>query len=258
MDVVEAGIRRAREVPRLEALKKVDRGGGGEAEEGRQHHLIVEYDRRSCPALGQILRSNYQAACSRDARMKTLFKKPPKPTFRKGTNLKQMLVKAKLPRARPVNTRQGERENRRGVSRCNRGTGRNQCGACAHLTDSPREVIKEVAIHSSGEVIQIQDQINCKTKSVLYLLQSRKNPSQYAGQTGATIGTRTMQHGGDIDSEADKPVSNHFKITGSSRRDLKVTPFMRVKNNNPWVRLHLERLFINKHNLIEDGINTVL
>ena len=114
------------------------------------------------------------------------FKKPPKPTFRKGTNLKQMLVKVKLPRARPVNTRQGERENRRGVSRCNRGTGRNQCGACAHLTDSPREVIKQVAIHSSGEVIQIQDQINCKTKSVLYLLQSRKDPSQYAGQTGAT------------------------------------------------------------------------
>ena len=81
-------------------------------------------------------------------------------------------------------------------------------------------MIKEVAIHSSGEVIQIEDQINCKTKSVLYLLQSRRDPRQYAGQTGATIGTRTMQHGGDIDSEADKPVSNHFKLTGSSRRDL--------------------------------------
>ena len=67
-----------------------------------------------------------------------------------------------------------------------------------------------------------------------------------------------MQHGGDIDSEADKPVSNHFRLTGSTRGDLKVTPFMRVKNNNPWVRLHLERLFINKHNLIDDGINAVL
>ena len=101
-----------------------------------------------------------------------------------------------------------------------------------------------------------------RTKSTarlsLFYCSHERTPSQYAGQTGATIGTRTMQHGGDIDSEADKPVSNHFKITGSSRRDLKVTPFMRVKNNNPWVRLHLERLFINQHNLIEDGINTVL
>ena len=100
-------------------------------------------------------------------------------------------------------------------------------------------------------MIQIEDQINCKTKYVLYLLQ---DPSQ----TGATIGTRTMQRGGNIDSEADKPVPNHFRLTGSTRSDLKVTPFMRVKNNNPWVRLHLERQFINKYNLIEDGINTVL
>ena len=171
-----------------------------------------------------------------------------------------MLVKAKLPKARPVNTRQGERENRRGVSRCSKGTGRNQCRACPHLTDSPREVVKEVTIHSTGETIQIKDQINCKTKSCLYVLQSRKDPTgrQYAGQTGAEIGTRTGQHGGDIASEADKPVPNYFRLTGSTRVDLKVTPFMRVKNNNPWVRLHLERLFINKHNLIEDGINTVL
>ena len=260
LEVIEAGITRAREVPRLEALKKVERKEEGEAGEGRQHHLIVEYDRRSSPALGQILKNNYEAACNRDARMKALFKKPPKPTFKKGTNLKQMLVKAKLPKARPINTRQGERENRRGVTRCNRGTGRNQCRSCPHLTDSPREVVKEVTIHSTGETIQIQDQINCKTKSCLYVLQSKKDPRkrQYAGQTGAEIGTRTNQHGGDIDSEADKPVPNHFRLTGSTRSDLKVTPFMRVKNNNPWVRLHLERQFINKYNLIEDGINTVL
>ena len=77
-------------------------------------------------------------------------------------------------------------------------------------------------------------------------------------RTQVSMQVKLGQHGGDIDSEADKPVSNHFRLTGSSRRDLKVTPFMRVKNNNPWVRLHLERLFINKHNLIEAGINTVL
>ena len=52
--------------------------------------------------------------------------------------------------------------------------------------------------------------------------------------------------------------SSSSQSSGSSRRDLKVTPFMRVKNNNPWVRLQLERLFINKPNLIEAGINTVL
>ena len=260
-EVVEAGIRRAREVPRLEALKRVERKEKVEqGEGGRQHHLIVEYDRRSSPALGQVLKNNYEAACTRDARLKTLFKKPPKPTFRKGTNLKQMLVKAKLPKPRPVNTRVGERENRRGVTRCSRGTGRSQCGACHYLTSSPREVVKEVTIHSSGETIQIEDEINCKTRSCLYVLESTKDPRkrQYAGQTKAEVGTRTKQHAYDIDSDLDKPVPNYFRLTGSTKHDLRVTPVMRVKNNNPWVRLHLERMFINRHNLIEDGINTVL
>jgi len=55
-----------------------------------------------------------------------------------------------------------------------------------------------------------------------------------------------------------QPVPNHFRATGGEREDLRMAPVMRVKTNNPWVRLHLERLFINKHNLVEDGINNVL
>ena len=176
-EIVEAGIRKAREVPRLEALKKVERREGREAEGDRQHHLIVTYDRRSSPALGQILRSNYNQACARDTRMKTLFKNPPKPTFKKGTNIKQLLVKAKLPKARQANTRAGERENRRGVSRCNKGTGRNQCRSCPHLTDHPREVIKEVTIYSTGEKLKIEDQFNSRTKSSIYLLWNKRDPT---------------------------------------------------------------------------------
>ena len=56
---VDAGIRRAKEVPRDQALEKVERPVGGQEEDGRQHRLVVEFDRRSCPALGQILRNNY-------------------------------------------------------------------------------------------------------------------------------------------------------------------------------------------------------
>ena len=86
----------------------------------------------------------------------------------------------------------------------------------------------------------------------------RTHVRQYGGQSGSKIGTRTLQHAGDIDNGADKPVPNHFQSTGSTRADLRVTPFLRVKSNNPYVRLHLERLFINTHHLIEDGINVNL
>ena len=53
-------------------------------------------------------------------------------------------------------------------------------------------------------------------------------------------------------------MANHFRLTGGTKDDLRVTPVFRVKSNNPWVRLHLERQFINKYNLVEDGINVVL
>jgi len=53
-------------------------------------------------------------------------------------------------------------------------------------------------------------------------------------------------------------VAEKLDIFQQQLPDLRMAPVMRVKTNNPWVRLHLERLFINKHNLVEDGINNVL
>ena len=259
-EVVVAGIQRAREVARSSALEKVKKVVRGEEEqEGRQHRLIVEYDRRSSPALKQVLKSNYEAACSRDSRFKAMFPTCPKPVFKRGTNVKQLLCKAKLPRIKVLNTRAAEKENARGLSRCNRGNGRNQCGACPYLTQRPNQIVKEVKINSSGETIKIMDKIDCKTKSFLYVLQSDKSPLQYAGQSGATVAQRTQQHAGDIDHlRLEKAVPKHFNDTGSWKENLVMTPFQVIKSRDPWIRLHYEREFINKHGLITQGINRML
>ena len=224
----------------------------------RQHRLIVEFDRRTSPALGRILENNYEAACARDSRFRVLFPKPPKPTFRKGRNLKQLLIRAKLPKTRPLNTRASVRENARGVTRCNKGSGRNQCGGCAYITRSPREVIKEVKMNSTGEVLQIADKMNCKTRGVIYVLQSDKDPKQYAGQTGGTVETRSKQHAYDIEAGLDKAVPRHFEATNSGKENLRVIPVIKVKSNDPWTRLYLERKFINKYDLVQQGINESL
>ena len=260
-EVVEAGIAKARAVSRANAIKRVEKVRGEEKE--RQHRLIVEYDRRSCPALATILKNNYEAATARDARFPTMFPKVPKPVFKKGTNIKQLLCRSKVPPVRNINTRATARENQRGVTRCNKGLNRNNCRSCLILTSNPREVIKEVKVHSSGQTIQIEEKINCKTKNVLYLLESRKTPkgpgsppSQYAGQTGATAGTRVGQHANSIDDQDEsKVVGKHFKDTHSTREDLVFTPFKKLKSNNPWVRLHYERQFINQHGGIDKFLN---
>ena len=105
----------------------------------------------------------------------------------------------------------------------------------------------------------IEDPINCKTKSCIYVLQSDKSPSQYAGQSGGTIGRRALQHANDIENEKiEKAVPDHFKRTNSNKNDLLVTPVKVIRSRNPWVRLHFERDFINKHRLVEGGINRIL
>ena len=101
-EIVEAGIAKATAVSRVDAIKRVEKVRG---EEERQHRLIVEYDRRSCPALATILKNNYDAATARDARFPTMFPKVPKPVYKKGTNIKQLLCRSKLPPPRNINTR---------------------------------------------------------------------------------------------------------------------------------------------------------
>ena len=86
--VVQAGIQRAREVSKPVALEKVEKEDVAGGEHVRQQRLIVEYDRRSSPALGKILLRNYEAAGARDSRFTWLFPWPPKPTFIRCTNIR--------------------------------------------------------------------------------------------------------------------------------------------------------------------------
>ena len=256
-NIIDPGVQRAREVSRSDALKKVEKVD--HKEDGRQHRLIVEYDRRSSPALGEILRNNYEAACYRDARLKKLIPNVPKPVFTRGRNLKQLLCRAKLPKANLGNRRASDRNNKNGVSRCNKGNGRKQCTACPYLTKYPNQLVKSIKIESSGETIKIEDPINCKTKSFIYALQSDKHPKQYGGQSGKTVAQRSLQRAGDIENERlDKSIPAHFKETGSTKTNLVMTPVKVIRSRNPWIRLHYEREFINKHHFMEGGINRML
>ena len=87
---MQAGIAKTRKVTREEALQKVVKVRD-EQEEGRQHRLIVEYDRRSSHTLAKVLAKNYQQMVRRDPRMGTIFKKIPRPNFRRGNNVKDLL-----------------------------------------------------------------------------------------------------------------------------------------------------------------------
>ena len=67
------------------------------------------------------------------------------------------------------------------------------------VPDSPHP--KEVKIHSSQKTVKVEDKINSKFKSFLYVLESTKTPrgpgsppSQYVGQSGQTVSRRLGAH----------------------------------------------------------------
>ena len=256
--VIDAGISRARAVPREDALKKVTRK---QDELGRQHRLIVEWDHRSSPALAGILRNNYEQMVNRDQRLGRTFPKVPKPAFKRGKTIKEMLCRAKLPTEKKVSTRAESEGARNGVSRCNKGLGRRGCVECSIITSRPNEVVKSVTIHNTNQIIPVEGKINCKTRGgFLYMLWSRKAPAmQYLGSSEQEVRKRLGQHKGDIQNlRLNKAVAKHFHDTKSTVADLVFVPFKVVKSEDRLILRHVENKCINEFNLVEAGINRIL
>ena len=91
--VVEAGIKKAREMTREEALQRAQKNRKSNRDEnaGRQHRFITEFDRRTGPRLKQVLEDNYNQLVDRDCTMKGYFPNKPTPTFTRGKNLRVTL-----------------------------------------------------------------------------------------------------------------------------------------------------------------------
>ena len=158
---IENGVNRAKAIKREDALRKVDKK---ESEGGRQHRLVTEFDRRTSQTLGGILTANYNQMAVRDQRLRKIFPKPPKPAYTRGRNIKEMLCRARLPPDVKVTTRSRAELARNGVSRCDRGLARQGCMACPYITSRPSEVVKTVTIHSTGQVLEVEGKLNCKTR----------------------------------------------------------------------------------------------
>ena len=199
----------------------------------------------------------------RDKRLAKIFPKCPRPVFRRDTNIKELLIRAKLAPNKKVITRTTSQANTNYVTRCNKGTGRPECAMCPYVTDYPNQSIREIKIVSSGVTVPIQGRLTCKSSGpggFIYCLTNTKTNKQYIGESGRQKPVdRFREHRNDIDNQRYKKcVPKHFVDNNSSSEDLKFIPFLAVNSKNPYVRKFLEREFINNHNLIEEGINVNL
>ena len=183
-----------------------------------------------------------------DQRLLKVFPKPPMVCFTRSRNIREKLVRARLP---PVSSNLLTRNREDGFKRCNR----SYCKLCPFTGKASQrgKVIKNVKISSTGQLLPIRGKLTCTTSNILYLITCHKgdrtckdNP-QYGGETGQMAYQRFAEHHGTVTQQCHtntkKPVGEHFE---------------KITSSNVFVRKIRERHMINSLDLISNGLNKKL
>ena len=141
--VIDAAIQKALAIPRSEALKRVVK-----KQETDRKVFSVLYDPR-LPKLSSIVTKHWRVMVNNDSRCREVYKKPPMVSFRRPPNLKDKLVRAKLPPTRN-NTR--PRRTLNGMRRCG------HCVNCPWVVEG-----KEVRATATNTVVTINAPITCQS-----------------------------------------------------------------------------------------------
>ena len=123
-----------------------------------------------------------------DSYLKDVFEEPPLTAFRRQNNLRDMLVKSKVPPPPPPYP---QRETK-GMARCG-----NSCPSCPYVLPG-----KTVQIDTEKQW-RIDKKVSCNTFNCIYMLQCTKDncKKRYIGQTGRFLRFRIADHKGYITNQ---------------------------------------------------------
>lgn len=216
---------------RKSALKKVDK------KILNRTVLSLQYDPR-LPNISNILK-NFWKVMTKNPRLKEIFPSPPMITWTRPKNLKDYLIKAKLPKENP--NRRSER-NKSGFKHC-----RKDCNMCKF---SPN-FANYVTCSKTKEKIEIKTNLDCTSSNIIYCITCKKdtgpcsilNP-QYIGESSRSISRRFNEHNSSIKPGATKAIGKHFSENGHEKKDMCIVPFEQIKSKDPWIRIAREKHFI--------------
>ena len=177
---------------RNKALEKVQKV---ENRNSSRVHYTITYDPK-LPHLPEILKKNYEAMVESDTRLKQAFPAPPMACLKRGRNLQDCLIRAKLPaRVGRVGGRLTDGP-RGGFSSCK--AGRRSCSLCPFTggASNSRSIVNQVTIKHTGLVLEIKENITCRDTFCLYILSCTKSGcgKQYAGCTHRPLYLRFSEH----------------------------------------------------------------
>ena len=197
------------------------------------------YDPR-LPSLTNIIKRHWRTM-KQDPYLATVFPVPPMVAYKRPPNLKDKLIRAKVPKQEPSRPKR----NLVGIKKCN------SCPICPYI-----EVGKTVKATQSNFSIDINASVNCQTRNLVYKVGCKKCPQQYIGQTYRTLQDRFSEHLGYIRNNVkNKATGEHFNQKGHSISDIIITIIEKVHNPSKQFREQRERMYINNFNTKYKGMN---
>ena len=173
--------------------------------------------------------------------MAEIFSLPPLVAYKRPPNIREKLIRAKIPTTPPSRPKR----EIKGMRRCL------NCAACPFVKEG-----QQVQATQSKFKIDINVSANCQTTNCIYLLGCKRCPLQYIGESERSIKERFLEHKGYVtNNNLSKATGSHFNQKGHKIRELEITILEKIFNPEPQFRKQREKMYINKFNTKYKGIN---
>ena len=229
--MIESAIRRARSIPRSESLKCVVKPNTS-----RRPVCVVSWD-PGLPSFSAIQQKHWRTMTTTDSYLKEVFPEPPLTAFKRQKNIKDFLIRAKI----PPNKFSRPKRHMFGMRKCGK-----QCTACPFIREC-----KEVKSKENFKW-KINNYVTCDTYNIIYLIQCNKESCmlQYIGESGRSLKLRLADHRGYINNEhMNQPTGAHFNLPGHSISNMNISIIEKVKMKDSAYRKEREK-YLNIRNSI--------
>ena len=158
--------------------------------------------------------------------MKDVFPEPPLIAHKKNKNIKDLLVRAKLPKF------ESDKPKRlvTGMKKCGKA-----CPICPFIDETKTITGKDFKW-------KIGKQVTCETNNIIYLINCEKCKKRYIGESERSLKDRISEHKGYIKNKyLDKATGSHFNERGHSIENMKVCIIEKTKKSSEQYRKERER-----------------
>ena len=179
--LIESAIKKALNIQRKIALLKVKTKNTVR----NRPVFCLKYDPRIL-AIQTIQARHWRSMKYQDKYMEELVKEPPLAAFKKQRNIRDILIKSKVP---PAPNRYPNREVN-GMAKCGK-----DCTSCPYVKTG-----QDIKI-SDTETWKINRKFTCETNNRIYILECTKCSNRYIGETSRMLKARLSEHRGYINNK---------------------------------------------------------